>query len=179
MKDFKNSQTYQNLIHAFGIESQAYAKYQFYAKQAKKDKYNVLANFFNKIALQEKQHAKIWFKKLHHDEIPVTLENIKNCIENESYEARQYYLEHAKTAKLEGYEEIARLFSLVAQVEQSHHDQLTAFFKELTDDTMYSSKQSIIWICSECGHVHKGKNPPAICPICAHPSQYFEKYFKA
>ena len=31
-----------------------------------------------------------------------------------------------------------------------------------------------VWICTNCGHIHVGKEAPAVCPVCAHPQAYFE-----
>ena len=62
----KGSQTEKNLQEAFAGESMARNKYDFYAKQAKKDGYEQIAAIFAETASNEKAHAKIWYKYLHH-----------------------------------------------------------------------------------------------------------------
>lgn len=173
MKNFKNSQTYKNLLDAFSNETQAYAKYQFYAKQAKKEKLNVVGDFFDEIALQEKQHAKIWFSHINNKEIHITIENIKDCLKAEKFESSKYYLEFAETAKNEGYDDLHKLFLLVAKAERGHHDRMEKYLKEINDESLYSSNKNVVWICSVCGHIHTGKTPPDRCPICNHPKEYF------
>ena len=61
--DLKDSQTEQNLWKAFAGESQARNKYDFFASQAKKEGYEQIAGIFSESALNEKEHAKLLFKR--------------------------------------------------------------------------------------------------------------------
>ena len=63
--DFENSQTKKNLETAFAGESQAHTKYRYYSSKAKKDGYVQISNIFMETALNESEHAKLWFKYLH------------------------------------------------------------------------------------------------------------------
>ena len=63
--DFENSQTKKNLEAAFAGESQAHTKYRYYASRAKKDGFVQISNIFMETALNESEHAKLWFKELH------------------------------------------------------------------------------------------------------------------
>ena len=63
--ELKGSRTEQNLMAAFAGESQARNKYDYYASQAKKDGYEQIAAIFAETALNEKEHAKLWFKHFH------------------------------------------------------------------------------------------------------------------
>ena len=61
--ELKGSKTEQNLMTAFAGESQARNKYTYYAGKAKAEGYNQIADIFEETANNEKEHAKIWFKR--------------------------------------------------------------------------------------------------------------------
>ena len=82
--DFENSQTKKNLEIAFAGESQAHTKYRYYASQAKKDGYVQIQNIFMETALNESEHAKLWFKYLHGGAVPGTLDNLKDAAAGEN-----------------------------------------------------------------------------------------------
>lgn len=75
MKDLKGTKTEKNLWEAFAGESQARNKYTYFASAAKKEGYEQIAAFFLETAENEKEHAKIWFKKL--QGIGCTKDNLK------------------------------------------------------------------------------------------------------
>ncbi|MCQ2747703.1 MAG: hypothetical protein MJ223_00135 [Mycoplasmoidaceae bacterium] len=58
-KSLKGTKTLANLMEAFAGESQARNKYTYYASQAKKDGFNLVADFFEETADNEKEHAKL------------------------------------------------------------------------------------------------------------------------
>ncbi|MBQ5690521.1 MAG: rubrerythrin family protein, partial [Alistipes sp.] len=60
----KGTQTEQNLLKAFAGESQARNRYTFFAKRARKEGYEQIAEIFATIAAQEQEHAEIFFKLL-------------------------------------------------------------------------------------------------------------------
>ena len=62
--ELKGSKTEANLWIAFAGESQARNKYDYFASKAKKEGYEQLAAIFQETALNEKEHAKLWFKLL-------------------------------------------------------------------------------------------------------------------
>ena len=61
---YAGTKTEQNLLTAFAGESQARNKYDYFASKAKKEGYEQIAELFSKTALNEKEHAKLWFKEL-------------------------------------------------------------------------------------------------------------------
>lgn len=94
---------------AFAGESQAHTKYQYYASKAKKDGYNQIAAIFTETAMNEKEHAKIWFKLLHGGAIPGTAVNLQDAANGENYEWTDMYAAFAKEAREEGFDDIAYL----------------------------------------------------------------------
>ena len=97
--DLKGSQTEKNLMAAFSGESEARNKYTYFASKARKEGYEQIAAIFEETALNEKEHAKIWFKLLNGGEIPSTLENLNAAAAGENYEWTDMYDGFAKTAK--------------------------------------------------------------------------------
>ena len=173
--ELKGSKTEQNLMTAFAGESQARNKYTYYASKAKKDGYEQIAAIFEETANNEKEHAKIWFKLLNGGEIPSTEENLKAAADGENYEWTDMYDEFAKTAREEGFENIAYLFEGVAKIEKEHEERYRKLLANIDDKLVFSNDGDAIWICRNCGHIHIGKEAPKVCPICAHPQSYFER----
>ncbi len=172
--ELKGSRTEANLLAAFAGESQARNKYTYYASKAKKDGYEQIAALFLETAENEKEHAKIWFKLLHDDGIPTTIENLKDAAAGENYEWTEMYAEFAKVAKEEGFDRIAYLFEAVGAIEKEHEERYNALLKNVEEGIVFSRDGDTIWKCRNCGHIHIGKNAPKMCPVCAHPESYFE-----
>ena len=171
--ELKGSRTEANLMTAFAGESQARNKYTYYASKAKKDGYVQIAQIFEETANNEKEHAKIWFKLLHDGGIPTTVENLKDAAEGENYEWTEMYAEFAVVAKEEGFDHIAALFEMVAKIEKEHEERYKKLLANIDGGVVFSKDNDIVWICSNCGHIHIGKKAPELCPVCAHPQAYF------
>ena len=171
--ELKGSRTEANLMTAFAGESQARNKYTYYASKAKKDGYVQIAQIFEETANNEKEHAKIWFKLLHDGGIPTTVENLKDAAAGENYEWTEMYAEFAKVAKEEGFDHIAALFDMVAKIEKDHEERYKKLLSNIEGGLVFSRDGDMMWICSNCGHVHIGKAAPELCPVCAHPKAYF------
>ncbi|MDR2075292.1 MAG: rubrerythrin family protein [Holosporales bacterium] len=172
--ELKGSRTEKNLREAFSGESQARNKYTYFASQARKDGYVQIANIFEKVAGNEKEHAKIWFKLLNGGPISNTIENLKAAIASENYEATEMYVQFAKEAEEEGFNDIARLFRAVANVETAHKAIYNKLLANILNDEVFKKEEEIIWECGNCGYIVKGKNAPEMCPVCSHSLEFFE-----
>ena len=177
--ELKGSRTEQNLMTAFAGESQARNKYTYYASEAKKAGYTLIADIFEETAGNKKEHAKLWFKLLHDGKVPDTMTNLLDAAEGENYEWTEMYAEFAKTAKEEGFDKIAYLFEAVGKIEKEHEERYRAVLEKLNTDTIFVSEEVQVWICTNCGHVHVGKKAPEMCPVCQHPKAYFQKKVNA
>ncbi len=177
--ELKGSRTEQNLMTAFAGESQARNKYTYYASEAKKAGYTVIADIFEETANNEKEHAKLWFKLLHGDKVPDTATNLLDAADGENYEWTDMYANFAKTAKEEGFDRIAYLFEAVGKIEKEHEERYRAVLEKLNAETIFVSEEVQVWICTNCGHVHVGKKAPEMCPVCQHPKSYFQKKVNA
>lgn len=170
--ELKGSKTEQNLMTAFAGESQARNKYDYYASAAKKEGYEQIAEKFSATALNEKEHAKLWFK--HYHGIGDTAKNLLDAAAGELYEWSEMYKEFADVAEKEGFKLIAAQFRGVAAIEKLHEDRYRALLKNIEDGKVFAREEQHIWVCRNCGHVHVGKEAPLACPVCAHPRAYFE-----
>ncbi|MBQ2846739.1 MAG: rubrerythrin family protein [Clostridia bacterium] len=172
--EFKGSRTEANLMAAFAGESQARNKYTFYADKAKKDGYEQIADIFMKTADNEKEHAEIWFKKLHEGAIPETAANLLDAAAGENFEWTEMYKEFEKTASEEGFTEIAALFKMVGSIEKEHEERFRTLSRNLERGIVFARSGETVWLCRNCGHIHVGPEAPAVCPVCTHPRAYFE-----
>lgn len=172
MKELKGTKTEKNLMEAFAGESQARNKYSYFASKARKDGYEQIAAIFEETAHNEKEHAKMWFKEL--EGIGSTAENLGAAADGENYEWTDMYEGFAKTAEAEGFPELAARFRMVGAVEKHHEERYRALLNNVETGIVFSRDGETIWICTNCGHIHIGKDAPKVCPTCAHPQAYFE-----
>ena len=170
--ELKGSKTEQNLWTAFAGESQARNKYTYFASKAKKDGYVQISKIFEETAANEKEHAEIWFKLL--GGIGTTAENLEAAAQGENYEWTDMYATMAKEAKEEGFDHIAFLFEEVAKIEKEHEERYRKLLANVEGGLVFSRDGDMIWQCSNCGHIHVGKEAPEVCPVCAHPRDYFQ-----
>ncbi len=170
--ELKGSQTEKNLWTAFQGESMARNKYSYFASKAKKDGYVQIANIFEETAANEKEHAKIWFKLL--NGIGDTRANLAAAADGEHFEWTDMYDEFARTAKEEGFDEIAALFAGVAAIEKEHEARFRKLLKNIEDAVVFSREGDCIWQCVNCGHIVIGPKAPEVCPVCNHPQSYFQ-----
>ena len=169
--ELKGSKTEKNLQEAFAGESQARNKYTYFASVAKKEGYVQIAKIFEETANNEKEHAKLWFKHL--QGIGNTLENLKAAAAGENYEWTDMYASFAATAKEEGFDRIAALFTMVGDIEKEHEARYREVAKLLEEGKLFARETEQVWICTNCGHIHIGTHAPAKCPVCDHPQGYF------
>ena len=172
--EFKGSRTEANLMAAFAGESQARNKYDYYASQAKKDGYVQIAAIFEETAKNEKEHAKMWFKLLHGGKVPTTTQNLNDAADGENFEWTDMYKKFAAEAREEGFEDIARQFEGVAAIEKEHEERYRKLLANIEGGLVFSREGDMIWQCSNCGHIHIGKQAPEVCPVCNHPQSYFQ-----
>ena len=170
----EGTKTLENLKTAFAGESQARNKYTYYASKAKKDGYEQLAAIFEETANNEKEHAKIWFKYIKGGEIPNTEENLNDAASGENYEWTTMYAEFAETAKEEGLDELAFLFTSVANIEKEHEERYLTLLDNIKNQKVFEKSENKIWVCRNCGHVYEGTKALEVCPVCKHPKSYME-----
>jgi rubrerythrin len=164
--------TKKNLEEALAGESMARNKYDWFAKEAKKEGYVQIQNLFLETALNEKEHAKLWAKAL--GLIGNTRENLKAGADGENYEYTDMYMRMAKEAEEEGHTDIANSFRLVAAAEKAHEARYLKLIENIEKDQVFKRSEVKRWKCNNCGYIHEGEKAPKECPTCKHPVDHFE-----
>ncbi|HHX58765.1 MAG TPA: rubrerythrin family protein [Candidatus Moranbacteria bacterium] len=189
--------TLENLAKAFAGESQARNRYAFYAKVARKEGFEQIGAIFDETAEQEKTHAKRLFE--HIQELKTELEktgetvdlelkieagvptvyadtaaNLQAAVDGEKYEHDEMYPEFAKVAEEEGLPEIAARLKSIAIAEKHHQDRYQKLLDQIKAGTFFEKDGEVVWICRECGYLHKGATPPTLCPACDHPQAFYQ-----
>ena len=121
------SKTMENLKAAFAGESQANRRYLYFAQKADVEGYNDVATVFRSTAEGETGHAHGHLEYLEKVGDPATglpiggtADNLKASVAGETHEYTDMYPGMAKTARQEGFEEIADWFETLAKAEKSH-----------------------------------------------------------
>ena len=185
MEELRGTKTEKNLLKSFAGEAQARMRYDYFSKQAKKDGLEQIAAIFEETSLNEKEHAKRFFKFLEGRPVEITatypagkigstLENLKAAAEGENEEWTVLYPEFASVAEEEGFKEIAAAFKMIAKVEKAHEERYSTLYKNLEDGKVFAREKKLIWKCRNCGYLHEGIKAPQKCPACLHPQAYFE-----
>ena len=178
---FENTETFKNLARAFAGECQAGMRYQMVAKLAMKEKLKTLSDAVRTIAKNETLHATQFFNKIiektgskenivldagYPFHIGTLEESLKFSANDEKNETEDIYPAFAITAKEEGFEDVAGLFKLVAEVEAQHKVVFQYLHDGVRNGTLYKSEKPVLWICSECGHMHVATEAWKVCPLC-------------
>jgi rubrerythrin len=187
MPKIKGSETEKNLLAAFAGESQARNRYTFAASIAKKEGFEQISGIFLETADNEKEHAKVFFRQLEGGDATITagypagvpgdtLAQLKAAAAGEQLEWTSLYTGFADVAKQEGFQEAARVFQQVVEVEKWHERRYNKLIEAVENGTVFKKPEKALWKCRNCGRVIEGSEPPAKCPTCEHPQAYFELY---
>ena len=138
MANLKGTKTHENLKHAFAGESQANRRYLNFAHKPDVEGYPEVAGNFRATAEGETGHAHGHMDYLKPAGDPATglpfgstELNLKSAIEGETYEYTQMYPGFARTAREEGFAEIADWFETLARAEKSHANRFTKLLATL------------------------------------------------
>ncbi|MFC2107234.1 rubrerythrin [Bacteroidota bacterium] len=181
----KGSKTEQNLLKAFAGESQARMRYDYFSKQAKKEGLEQISAIFEETALNEREHAKRFFKFLEGGMVEITaaypagkigttLENLQASADGENEEWTELYPTFADIAEEEGFKDVATAFRQIAKVEKAHEDRYRTLYNNLEEGKVFERQGKVVWKCRNCGFIHEAAKAPKLCPACLHPQAYFE-----
>lgn len=185
MASLAGTKTEQNLLKAFAGESQARMRYDYFAKQAKKEGLEQISAIFAETALNEKEHAKRFFKFLEGNMVEITatypagkigttMENLKASADGEKEEWEELYPEFARVAAEEGFKDVAIAFRMIAKAEVAHEARFRTLYDNLEEGKVFKRGDKVVWKCRNCGFLHEGTVAPKLCPACLHPQSYFE-----
>ncbi len=184
-KTIKGSKTEKNLLAAFAGESQARNRYTYFASAARKEGYEQIANIFIETAENEKEHAKVFFKYLEGTDVEITATypagmikdtraNLEEAAAGENLEWTTLYSDFAKTARDEGFSEIAGSFEQIAKVERFHESRYRKLINNIVNKEVFKKKAAVKWHCINCGYCFEGAEAPGECPACKHPQGFYE-----
>ena len=186
---FEKTETFKNLARSFAGECQAGMRYQMLAKLAMNEKLKTLSDALRTIAKNETLHATQFFNKIQEkagscDNIEfdagypfhagTLVEGLKFAERDEKDESEDIYPTFAQTAQKEGFNDIAALYRMVADVEQQHKIIFNYLANAVKSGTLYKSDKPLLWICSECGYMHVANEAWKICPLCKAEQGYVE-----
>jgi len=185
MASIKWTQTEKNLLKSFAGESQARTRYDYFASVAKKEWYEQIMAIFSETALNEKEHAKRFFKFLEWEMVEITatypagkigttIENLEASANWENEEWTELYPEFANIAQEEWFPEIAKVWRSIATVEKAHENRYRKLLENIKNNQVFEKPEIVKWKCRNCGYIHTGKNAPEKCPSCDHPIAHFE-----
>jgi rubrerythrin len=132
MANLKGTKTHDNLKHAFAGESQANRRYLYFARRADIEGYPDIGGLFRDTSEAETGHAFGHLDYLKEVGDPATgkpigdtKKNLESAVEGETYEYTEMYPGFARTARQEGFDEIADWFETLARAEKSHAGRFT------------------------------------------------------
>lgn len=184
VKSIKGTKTEKLLTASYMNENQAYARYTFYAAQADKENYFPIGQIFRETAANELRHAKVFFKFLEGGQVAVNLDvdagviadtasNLEVSIKEETEEGIKAYVEAARVARQEGFEDIASHFEAIASIERHHKARFERYLKQVKEGIVWKREKPVKWRCLVCGYTYEGTEPPRECPACDHPYQHY------
>jgi len=184
-KSLKGTKTEQNLLKAFAGESQARNRYEFFAKVAIQEGYEQIAAIFMETSIQEKAHAKRYFKFLEGGKAEITAsypagkigttkENLKAAAEGEHEEWSELYPHFAKVAEEEGFPEVSIAFKMITKVETEHERRYLKLLQNVSEDKVFIKDGKVWWKCLNCGYVYESAKALEICPACLHPKAFMQ-----
>lgn len=177
-----DSKTLSNLARAYAGETQALTRYRFIEYGARNEGYSTLAEVVDKVVYNEFNHARVLYTFIQQasnktiENIDVSAgypfkekwnleENLKLAAEDEENEVK-IYKQFAKTAREEGFDEIADAFEMLSGVEHCHKLMFEDLHKQLKDGTMYKKDKPVKWKCSGCGYESESEEAWDVCPLC-------------
>ncbi len=173
--DIKDTKTAENLRAALAGESIARNKYTYFAEAARKNGDTEIAAAFERMAINEMTHARLWYELLNGK--PTTTENcLQQAAMGEYAEWHSMYPEFAAQARADGMEDIAVMFEQIASIEKNHENQFMALLAQLknkgqakqqdanpnAEKTGKVKKQG--YRCQFCGAIFEQR--PDVCDVC-------------
>ena len=185
MAKIKGTKTEQNLLKAFAGESQARNRYTMFARKASEEGFEHIAAAFIETADQERVHAQQFFQYLETGEgleitatfpagrVGTTEENLLAAANGEQEEWDKIYPEFANIAREEGFVDIFRSFTAIANAEKQHEKRYRGFLAHLKSGDIFK-RSNVVWRCRNCGFTATGETAPGVCAACKVPQAWFE-----
>ena len=175
--ELKGTKTEQNLKAALAGESIARNKYTYFANQARKEGNEELAVMLERLAINESTHTKFWYTAIH-GPIQDSMSNLRIASAGELEEWSRMYPDFAKTAREEGFEDLAVMFEHVADIEKNHEKQFMEMIMKMSAKKTAPAAaeeapvpqaegiktEKVGYRCVFCGATFDTR--PDVCPVC-------------
>ncbi len=165
--EFKDTETYKNLKFALSCEAEAIVRYQIYAASARKQGQESAALLFEKMARNELEHAKVWFKELYPENTARNIEeSVKEVATLENHEWKELYPSFSDIARKEGLKNIADMFTRISAIECEHERRFIEFHLSLLNE-----KEENLAKLENVAEEKEEKNITRYCMFCGYPSE--------
>lgn len=186
--ELQGSRTAINLLTAFAGESQARNRYSFAASIARKEGLGDIAALFEETALNEKEHAKLFFKLLA-PLAPTAIEikalatpswpgtrqpNSKPPWKGRSRNTPRSIRSSPRSPVKKGLRRPRARLNWWPRWSRSTRSVVRRLWERVTQGTLFAREEKIAWRCRNCGHIHLGSKAPGMCPVCQHSQAFFE-----
>ena len=166
--------TEANLIRHWKAKSVEKMKKVLYQQAAGREEpsYRQLSTFLGEHVTNSYLHAAIAHRTLWGPYTDVE-KNLEALIAQE-HEHAAALIESAKTARDEGFDDIAATLELMARVDTAHEAKLTEILTKIRSEEIFNKSEKTDWYCELCGHVHRAVSAPETCPLCRAAKRFFE-----
>ena len=163
--NLQGSRTEANLIKWWKAKAVEKMKVTLYQQQAGREAFRQLHLFMGEYATNHYVHAAnchgvLW------GAYTDTEKNIEALLKQEHDHAHHTFPEYAKTARDEGFEEIALAFEAMAKVDAEQEKKFADILDKIRNDRIFTKDEAQDWYCTQCGHVHHDMIAPETCPLC-------------
>jgi len=183
----ENATTVENLLTAFGGESNAHAKYTAFAVKADEDGLHGAASLFRAAARAEQIHATNHARvigqlgghaecEIHKVEVKGTLENLKTALNGEQYEIDTMYPDFLAEATERKNSAAIRTFTGALEAEKTHarlYSEAIALLAAGKKDSWIGETREF-YVCPVCGYTSETEEEHERCPVCKCPWEKFE-----
>jgi len=176
--------TPQNLLQILLTKSQLIQKYEYFAKQAKKDGFEQISAIYTETLTQQTNHVKTLFRLLEGHQLSSTIDlfipKIGNTIENlkDAINSELHLVSLIESALPVAWEEEQKKahtkIKLFLQISRFYQSRFGKLLENIETGTVFRKKEKVKWICRKCGLIYEGERALHNCPGCEHPQAYFE-----
>ena len=171
----QGTRTESNLLRHWKAKSTEKMKKTLYQQAAGREapSYRQLSTFMGEHATNSYLHAALFHKILWGPYTDME-KNIEAILKQEDEDAHSTFPEYAKTAREEGFDEIAQAFEAIARVDAEQKKKYADILKKLKAGKILSKDNEQDWYCTQCGYVHHDAGAPETCPLCGGPKRFYE-----
>lgn len=164
--EFEHSQTYRLLGAAWAQALQSAALCQLGAAAACQENIVPAQALLSRVAGQEQAHAGLWLGWLLQNTPSDTAWYLQQAAARRRRAWREEYPVLARTAREENFLQLAELADNLSRIAKAQEVALQRMTNQLQQDTLFCRKQSVFWICQNCGHTLFSAAAPEQCPVC-------------